>query len=230
MPISLLFDDISFPDPNNATDDGLVAVGGDLRTERLLEAYRSGIFPWYSEGQPVLWFSPNPRMVLYPNRFRCPNSLQRVLRSKRFDVRVDTNFAAVIRSCSTVPRRGQPGTWITEDMINAYIELHQQGFGHSFESYVDDELVGGLYGLSIGKAFFGESMFHTTPNASKVAFSHLVSYCMEHEFLFIDAQIPSEHLQSLGAEEIDRDRYLAELQSALKQESNIGQWSLNDWQ
>lgn len=228
MPISLLSDDLSFPDPKKASDDGLVAIGGDLRVERLLEAYKRGIFPWYSDDQPILWFSPNPRMVLYPTRFRRPNSFKRLLKSNKFDVRIDNNFAAVIRSCAVVPRPGQSGTWITEDMIRAYIELHQQGYGHSFETYLNGELVGGLYGLSLGKAFFGESMFHTAPNASKVAFNQLVAFCLKHDFLFIDAQTPSGHLKSLGAETIDRDQYLAKLQIALNSGSILGQWSMGD--
>ena len=227
MPIPRLSSSLSFPDPRGTAIDGLLAIGGDLRFERLLEAYKRGIFPWYSEGQPILWFSPDPRMVLYPNRYRCPNSLQRLLKSKKFDVRIDSDFAGVIRSCAATPRRGQSGTWITEDMIESYIELHRRGYGHSFEAYLNNQLVGGLYGVSIGKAFFGESMFHTVPNASKVAFDHLVRFCLRHDFLFVDAQTPSEHLRSLGAEEIDRELYLSQLQVALECESIIGQWDLD---
>lgn len=228
MPISLLSEDLSFPDPRRATDEGLVAMGGDLRLERLLEAYMRGIFPWYSDDQPILWFSPNPRMVLYPTRFRRPESLKRLIKSNKFEVRIDSNFATVIRSCAAIPRPGQSGTWITEDMIDAYIDLHHRGYGHSFEAYLNGNLVGGLYGLSLGRAFFGESMFHTAPNASKVAFDQLVAFCLQHNFLFIDAQTPSKHLQSLGAEEIERDQYLAELQVALNSESIVRRWSIDE--
>ncbi|MCH2615291.1 MAG: leucyl/phenylalanyl-tRNA--protein transferase [Opitutales bacterium] len=142
MPIPRLSSSLSFPDPRGATIDGLLAIGGDLRVERLLEAYERGIFPWYSEGQPILWFSPDPRMVLYPNRYRCPYSLQRLLKSKKFDVRGDSDFAGVIRSCAATPRHGQTGTWITEGMIESYIELHRRGFGHWFDAYLNNQLVG----------------------------------------------------------------------------------------
>ncbi len=214
-----------FPDPINATEEGLVAVGGDLKPERLLEAYSKGIFPWYSEGQPILWFSPDPRMVLYPAKFKCSKSLQRVIQSKRFEVRIDTAFERVIKACSSVPRPGQDGTWITPDMIDAYIKMHRLGYAHSFETYRAGELVGGLYGISLGAAFFGESMFHKTPDASKLALSELVNFARKQGFDFIDAQTPTSHLQSLGAEVVERKRFLEELEISLNQQTKIGKWT-----
>lgn len=214
-----------FPHPSQADEDGLLAIGGDLNPERLVAAYANGIFPWYSEGQPILWFSPDPRMVLYPKNFKCSKSLERVLRSDRFELRVDTNFNEVIRACASKPRPGQDGTWITDDMIGAYVELNRLGIAHSFETYRDGELVGGLYGLSIGAAFFGESMFHHRPDASKFAFAHLVSFALRNKFHFIDAQTPTEHLQSLGAQHLDREIFLQELARALEVDSLNGNWS-----
>ncbi len=225
MPIHILTSKIEFPDSTNATEDGLLAAGGDLSPERLIEAYSKGVFPWYSDGQPILWFSPDPRMVLYPNNFKCSNSLKRDIQSNRFEVRIDTAFEEVIRSCASVPRPGQDGTWITSDMIDAYIEMHHLGYAHSFEAFRRGRLVGGLYGLSFGASFFGESMFHTEPNASKIAFSQLVTFAKEHGFDFIDAQTPSSHLQSLGAKSVSRVRFLEELQSTLKFETLKGNWS-----
>lgn len=217
-----------FPDPNDAEDDGLIAIGGDLKPERLINAYASGIFPWYSEGQPILWFSPDPRLILIPRKFKISNSLRRIIRSNKFTIKVDTNFEQVIRTCSKTPRPGQNGTWITEDMIQAYIELHRIGIAHSFESYQNDTLVGGLYGLSLGKAFFGESMFHTVPNASKVALNALVSFSKSRAFQFIDAQVPTDHLKSLGAEEITRTDFLKRLDSSLHEPTEQGAWTLKE--
>ncbi len=214
-----------FPDPINATEEGLLAVGGDLKPERLVEAYSKGIFPWYSEGQPILWFSPDPRMVLYPAKFNRSKSLQRVIQSNRFEVRIDTAFEEVIKVCSTVPRPGQDGTWITPDMIDAYIEMHRLGYAHSFETYREGELVGGLYGISLGAAFFGESMFHKTPDASKLALSQLVVFACKQGFDFIDAQTPTSHLLSLGAEVVERERFLKELKKSLDQNTIVGKWT-----
>jgi leucyl/phenylalanyl-tRNA--protein transferase len=203
----------------------LLAIGGDLSPERLLAAYRAGVFPWYSEGQPILWFSPDPRMLLYPNRFKCSKSLERVLNSGRYTVRIDTNFERVISACAHTPRPGQEGTWITDDMIQAYIQLNRLGIAHSFECYRDGELVGGLYGLSLGAAFFGESMYHHSPDASKVAFAGLVTFAKRNSFHFIDAQTPTDHLRRLGAESIARQDFLSQLDKALESDSLIGDWS-----
>lgn len=216
---------MQFPDPSNATEDGLLAVGGDLKPERLIEAYSKGIFPWYSEGQPILWFSPDPRMVLYPEKFKRSNSLKRVIQSKRFEVRIDTAFEEVIIACSSIPRPGQDGTWITPEMIDAYIEMHRLGYAHSFETYCKGELVGGLYGLSLGAAFFGESMFHKMADASKLALFQLVAFADNHGFDFIDAQTPTKHLQSLGAEIVKRKRFLSELKKSLGQKTKVGKWT-----
>ena len=225
MNLHILSNRIEFPHPELADEDGLLAIGGDLSPERLIEAYQNGIFPWYSEGQPILWFSPDPRMVLYPKNFKRSKSLKRVLRSGRFELRIDTNFEAVIRACSDTPRPGQDGTWIIEDMIQAYLELHRLGIAHSFETYRDDNLVGGLYGLSLGGAYFGESMFHHCPDASKFAFANLVSFAQQNDFHFIDAQTPTDHLTSLGAEELNRNKFLQQLEQALKPNSLIGSWT-----
>ncbi|MDY5970073.1 MAG: leucyl/phenylalanyl-tRNA--protein transferase, partial [Bacteroidales bacterium] len=161
-------DDPSFPYADEAEETGLLAIGGDLSVDRLLNAYASGVFPWYAQGEPVLWWSLNPRMVLFPNEFRCSKSLWRTARSGRYEVRVDTCFEEVIRACATVQRRDEEGTWISEDMIQAYTELHEKGFAHSFEAFEQGRLTGGLYGVSMGDLFFGESMFHTAKDASKV--------------------------------------------------------------
>lgn len=226
MDFHFLTNRIEFPHPTLADENGLLAIGGDLSPERLIAAYQNGVFPWYSEGQPILWFSPDPRMVLYPKNFKRSKSLKRILRSGRFEIRIDTNFEAVIRACAATPRHDQDGTWITDDMIQAYIELNRLGIAHSFETYRDGELVGGLYGLSLGAAYFGESMFHHCPDASKFAFAHLVSFAEQNDFHFIDAQTPTDHLLSLGAENLDREAFLHQLAQALKLDSLIGSWSL----
>lgn len=199
---------MGFPDPEESEPDGLLAIGGDLSPRRLLSAYCSGVFPWYSEGEPLLWWSLDPRMVLFPDEFRCSKSLRRVVRSGRFEVRVDTCFERVMRSCGAVLREDQDGTWITEEMVQAYVELHRLGFAHSFETFCQGELVGGLYGVAVGDIFCGESMFHTMTDASKVAFVRLVDFCRAHQFRLIDAQQETPHLASLGARPITRRAYL----------------------
>jgi len=214
-----------FPDARDASDEGLLAYGGDLNPNRLLTAYRKGIFPWFNEGDPPLWWSPNPRLVLYPKNFKESKSLRRVIRNKGYQVRFDTNFERVIELCSRVPRRGQEGTWLTQEMKDAYIELHQMGFAHSVETYYEGELVGGFYGISIGKAFFGESMFALMPDASKVALRILSNIFVEKCYDFIDCQVETPHLVSLGATLISRDQFLDELEEALAKPSDIGSWS-----
>ena len=198
-----------FPDVNSALrdPDGLLAIGGVLGKDRLLEAYRKGIFPWYSEGQPVLWWSPNPRCVLEPNDFKISRSLAKTLRNKPYRVSFNQSFADVVMACSQ-PRKGSSDTWITPEMLNAYTELHQSGYGLSVETWLDDTLVGGLYGVVIGKVFFGESMFSRKVDASKVALTHLVKELRQRDFRLIDCQVHSKHLQTLGATPIPRDLFV----------------------
>lgn len=213
-----------FPPVEEADKDGLLAFGGDLHPDLLMEAYSRGIFPWYNEGSPIIWWSPDPRLVMYPDDFKLSKSLQQVLRSKKFEVRFDANFEAVIDQCARVQRPGQKGTWITPEMKEAYIKMHGLGLAHSIETYHQDQLAGGLYGLSMGKAFFGESMFHLMRDASKVAYFYLVEFCKTHAFHFIDAQTPTDHLKSLGAKEIKRSVFLDELDIALDAPSLVGRW------
>jgi leucyl/phenylalanyl-tRNA--protein transferase len=215
----------AFPEPRLAEPDGLLAVGGDLRPERLLEAYASGIFPWYSEGSPILWWSPPERAVFLPGDERFSRRTARALRTRPFEVRRDTCFGAVIQACARAPRGDQDGTWITRAMIRAYQALHQQGFAHSFEAFRDGELVGGLYGISLGAAFFGESMFSREDYASRAAFAGLCRAAWDWGFHFIDGQLPNDNLASLGARVIGRDDYLARLAGALEQPTRRGSWA-----
>lgn len=191
--------------------NGLIAIGGDLSLPRLLSAYRQGIFPWFSEGEPILWWSPNPRMVLYPNELKISNSLQKTLKKNTFDVRFNTAFRAVITACSATLRAQQAGTWITQDIIEAYCRLHDAGYAMSAESYIDDQLVGGCYGVRIGNMFYGESMFHHKTDASKVAFVSLVQHLHAQGIGLIDCQMKTAHLASLGAREINRAAFLFQL-------------------
>jgi len=188
--------------------DGLLAVGGDLAPERILNAYRHGIFPWFSPGQPILWWSPDPRAVLFPDKLKVSRSLRKTLNKGSFHVRFDTAFTQVIRACADTPRRGQAGTWITAEMQQAYLKLHQMGYAHSAESWSGEELVGGLYGIRLGRIFFGESMFSHRTDASKVAFVHLVRKLQEEGVVLIDCQVTTDHLLSLGAEKIPRRRFV----------------------
>jgi leucyl/phenylalanyl-tRNA--protein transferase len=213
-----------FPDPRKADADGLLAVGGDLSIESLLTAYSKGIFPWYDEHSPILWWSPDPRLILYPSRFKVSESLKQKIQKGGYEVTIDSDFRKVIRQCASVPRKGQKGTWLTQEMINAYIELHDEGFAHSFEIWQEGNLVGGLYGISLGKAFFGESMFHMVRDASKLAFNELVNWMIKNDFHFIDAQQSTSHLKSLGAEEVSRDCFLIMLEKALKHNTIRGKW------
>lgn len=197
-----------FPPLEQALDDpaGLLAAGGDLSTERLLAAYRSGIFPWYSPGQPVLWWSPDPRAVLFPDEFRCSRSLGKTLRNGGFESAIDRDFRGVIEACAA-PRPQSIGTWITPEMMDAYIELHRRGFAHSVETWREGQLVGGLYGVRLGSVFFGESMFSRERDASKVALARLVEACRAAGIVLIDCQMSSAHLESLGARCIPRSRF-----------------------
>lgn len=224
MPVFALNEQLIFPDPNYADDQGLLAIGGDLSIDRLLLAYYNGIFPWYSEGEPNLWWSPDPRMILLPENFKVSKSLKQTIQNRNFEVRFDSDFEQVIESCSKVPRFDQDGTWITKEMKEAYIKLYYEGYAHSVETYIDGTLAGGLYGLSLGKAFFGESMFYKKRDASKIALYCLVEKLKEWEFHFIDAQIETKHLVSLGAELIPRKKYLNILKNAMNHSTIRGKW------
>jgi leucyl/phenylalanyl-tRNA--protein transferase len=217
--------DLRFPPVELASPEGLLAVGGDLRAERLLEAYRHGIFPWYNPEQPILWWSPDPRAVLFPPRLRVTRSLRKTLRQRKFSVALDTAFREVIHHCAQ-PRPKSPGggTWITPEMIEAYCVLHERGLAHSVESRHNGTLVGGLYGVALGRAFFGESMFTLETDASKVAFVHIVRQLERWGYAIIDCQLSSAHLFSLGAEEIRRRDFMALLSQALKQSNQLGPW------
>jgi len=198
-----------FPSPEQALEDppGLLAAGGDLSPERLLAAYRRGIFPWYSPGQPVLWWSPDPRAVLFPEEFRCARSLAKTLRNGGFTTSVDRDFEAVIDGCAA-PRMASPGTWITSEMRAGYLALHRLGAAHSIEAWRDGALAGGLYGVRLGGVFFGESMFSAVRDGSKVALAHLAALCLRHNIAVIDCQLYSRHLGSLGARTIPRTQFL----------------------
>lgn len=227
MPVYQLNDYPVFPSPEEAEEDGLLAVGGDLSIERLLEAYKNGIFPWYSENTPLLWWSPDPRLVLFPGKMKVSDSLKRVIKKNSFTITFDTAFADVIKHCAKVERKDEESTWITKEMEEAYTQLHHAGYAHSVEAWYGGKLAGGLYGVSLGKAFFGESMFHKVTDASKVAFFYLVEKAKQWDFLFIDAQIYTPHLVSLGAEEIPRKQFLEILELALNYPSYKGKWKFD---
>lgn len=217
-----------FPHPSLAEPDGLLGVGGDLDPRRLLLGYTSGIFPWYSEGQPILWFSPDPRFVLFPEELHVPRSLAKVMRQRRYEIRLDTDFEGVLRACKAARRPRQRGTWITRDMFRAYVELHRLGFAHSAEAWLDGRLVGGLYGVGLGGLFSGESMFTLEPDASKVAFVWLARQLQAWGFHLIDSQIHTEHLSRFGAREIPRQEYLDRLPALLRLPSRIGPWRFDE--
>jgi len=218
--------ELYFPDPELADEDGLLAGGGDLSPDRLLLAYSTGIFPWYGANSPILWWSPDPRMVLFPDRMKVSKSLRLTIQKKKFTVRFDSRFEDVMTHCAGVKRKGEQGTWITRKMIRAYCELHEMGYAHSAEAYCGGQLAGGLYGVSLGKAFFGESMFFLERDASKVAFYHLVELLKKWEFHFIDAQVETEHLKQLGARNITRTAFLGRLWDALQHADKKGKWLL----
>jgi leucyl/phenylalanyl-tRNA--protein transferase len=224
MPVYVLNRELAFPAADDAEPGGLLAVGGDLQPQRLLLAYASGIFPWYEEGLPILWHSPNPRMVLSASLLHVPRSLRQTMRKARYEVRYDTAFEAVIRACGEMERPGQRGTWITSDMIDAYCTLHELGFAHSAEAWREGQLAGGLYGVSLGGAFFGESMFARLPDASKVAFITLVGDLRSWGIGLIDCQVHTEHLARFGAKLWTRKKYLAELEKVLDQPTRRGRW------
>ncbi|MDQ3259924.1 MAG: leucyl/phenylalanyl-tRNA--protein transferase [Pseudomonadota bacterium] len=188
---------------------GLLAAGADLSLKRLIQAYRRGIFPWFSPGEPILWWSPDPRMVLFPNALKVSRSLQKALRNQAYKIRVDTSFRAVISACAESPRDGQSGTWITDEMIDAYCALHDEGIAHCVETWIDGELVGGLYGIALGRVFYGESMFTRATDASKIAFVHLIRQLQRWQFGVIDCQMRTDHLARFGALEIARSDFSA---------------------
>jgi leucyl/phenylalanyl-tRNA---protein transferase len=218
--------DSIFPHPDHANEEGLLAIGGDLSEAILLDAYSHGIFPWYSAGSPILWWSPDPRLVLYPSAFRLSKSLKQKIKRRIFEVRVDTCFDEVITKCAAIKRKDQPGTWIIPEMKEAYCKLHSRGYAHSFETYFENRLVGGLYGVSIGKIFFGESMFYTMTDASKVALYYLVETLKSWEFLLIDAQQSTSHMISLGAKEVPRNIFLKQLIQALSFPTLKRKWKI----
>jgi len=226
MPVYRLSQKLVFPSPHLASHEGLLAVGGDLSIKRLLLAYRLGIFPWYSEGEPILWWSPEPRLVLYPDELKISRSLNKVINKGAFKVTMDRAFKEVISECARVRLETQEGTWIIDDMVSAYCRLHAAGFAHSVEAWREERLVGGLYGVSLGKCFFGESMFTRVTNASKVALVALVNHLKALRFALIDCQITTAHLKRFGAREISRARYLKELNEALIAPTLRGSWTL----
>ena len=205
--------------------DGLLAVGGCLSSERIINAYKQGIFPWYSPGDPILWWSPDPRLVLFPDNLRVSRSLKKTIRKGDFSVTYDQAFSQVMQYCAA-PRDKEEGTWITEDIYQAYNQLHQQGIAHSCEIWFDDELVGGLYGISIGQVFFGESMFHRKTDASKIAFYYLVNQLSEWGYQLIDCQVQTNHLSSLGAKDIDRKDFASLLKQHCSARPNDNAWVL----
>jgi leucyl/phenylalanyl-tRNA--protein transferase len=225
MPVYLLSDEIVFPPPQLAPKDGLLAVGGDLCQERLLLAYRMGIFPWFGEEEPILWWSPDPRLVLYPENINVSKSLNKIIKQERFKVTMDLAFEQVIQACADIRIKNNEPTWIVDTMITAYCRLHTAGWAHSVEAWSQGQLAGGLYGVSLGKCFFGESMFARKDNASKVAFVHLVDFLSSQDFELIDCQVPTAHLVRLGARAIPRILFLKQLEKALQGPTLQGAWT-----
>jgi leucyl/phenylalanyl-tRNA---protein transferase len=227
VPVFRLDERLAFPPPALA-EDGLLAVGGDLRPERLLLAYASGIFPWYDDRQPILWHSPDPRMVLEARNLHVPVSLRKTMRRCPYRLTLDSAFDEVIQGCAAARRTEGPGTWITPEMIAAYNELHRLGFAHSAEAWAGEELAGGLYGVSLGGAFFGESMFARRPDASKIAFVALVDQLARWGIRLVDCQVHTGHLERFGAEEWPRSRYLEALRKALEEKTRRGSWRFGE--
>ena len=215
-----------FPDPESADENGIVCCGGNLSPGLLLSAYSQGIFPWFNDDDPIIWWSPDPRFILEPEDFHVSSSMKKLLKSGKYKISLDRDFLSVIQNCSTIFRPGQNGTWITPDMVEAYVELHRLGFAHSAEAWSEGRLVGGCYGVSLGKIFFGESMFSRESNASKAAFISLVWQLMDAETELIDCQVHTSHLESLGGKHIPRIRYLQKLAELIKKPDNNGNWGL----
>lgn len=227
MPVFQLSDIIYFPPPQLAREDGLLAVGGDLSPQRLLLAYQMGIFPWYAEGDPILWWAPTPRLILRPREFHLSRSLRRTLTRGTFSFSLDTAFREVIAACAEIRTEQQDPTWINQEMIEAYCELHELGYAHSLECWQGEALVGGLYGVSVGGIFFGESMFSRVANSSKAALAVLADQLALWEFDCIDCQMRTEHLLSLGATEVPGDRFFALLQHSILRPDRCGRWALD---
>jgi len=226
MTVHQLTHQLVFPPPESATEEGIVAVGGDVSPERLLLAYSQGIFPWPVRGFPLLWFSPDPRFVLRPEEAHLSRSLRRRMRRGDLEVRADTDFEGVIAACAAVPRVGQAGTWITPELRQGFVRLHELGYAHSVEAYDRGRLVGGLYGVSLGEAFFGESMFARAPDASKVAFATLLGNLLDWGFTLVDCQVYTEHLERFGATDWPRAAFLTTLHRALAAPTQRGPWEL----
>lgn len=222
MPIYSLSKKMVFPDPSYASEEGILAVGGDLSPERLILAYCNGIFPWFNEGEPIIWWSPDPRFILYPKDIKVSKSMGKLLRKNKYNVTFDTSFREVISQCRV---KRPDGTWITDSMLEAYCKLHELGLAHSVETWCNGELAGGLYGVSIGACFFGESMFSKMDNASKTALIHLSQKLTERGFLMIDCQVYTKHLESLGAVSIPRKEFLKLLEQGLTSETLRGNWT-----
>jgi leucyl/phenylalanyl-tRNA--protein transferase len=224
MPVYRLDDRLVFP-PVHLAEDGLLALGGDLRPERLLLGYTNGIFPWYAENLPILWHSPDPRMIMTTRDLIVQRSLRKAIRRKPYELRMDTAFEEVLRGCGTVPRPGQTGTWLIPEMIEAYVKLHRMGYAHSIEAWDGGALVGGLYGVSLGAAFFGESMFSKATDASKIAYAACVRQLDEWRVGLIDCQVHTEHLARFGAYEVPRLTYMELLKRALAEPTRRGTWA-----
>jgi leucyl/phenylalanyl-tRNA--protein transferase len=233
VPVYRIPRQVVFPDPREATPEGLLGIGGDLRPERLLLGYSSGIFPWYSDGQPILWWSPDPRMVIdiepATSTFRVQRSLAKRIRQHPYRITMDTEFEAVLLGCATVPRRNQPGTWLTAEMRAAYQRLHALGYAHSIEAWDGDSLVGGLYGVGLGKLFSGESMFANAPDASKIAFVHLVRQLERWGLALIDCQVHTDHLDRFGGTEIRRAEYLDRIRPLVLEPTRLGKWDFDPY-
>ena len=227
MPVYLLTDELVFPPPEGASREGVVAIGGDFRMERLLLAYSQGIFPWPTEGMPLLWFSPDPRFVLKPSEAYICKSLRKTIRKGVFEVRFDTAFEGVIRACGDVTRPGQNGTWITPELIAGYVKLHELGYAHSIEAWKNGELVGGLYGVSLGNIFFGESMFAKEPDASKVAFATMLGHFVSWGIELVDCQVATDHLARFAASNWPQRRFLKTMRELVAHPTRKGPWNAN---
>lgn len=224
MPVYKITDELIFPFPDLAREDGLLGVGGDLSPTRLLLAYENGIFPWFSANDPIMWWSPDPRCIIRPGDIHVSRSLKKFMRKTDFSISADTDFRSVIEACSKVPRKEEGGTWIGKEMVEAYCELHHLGMAHSIEFWHEKKLVGGMYGISIGASFFGESMFSFLPNASKIALLILCRFLERKNFVMLDCQLYNPHLESMGAIEIDRAEFLEMLKESNKIATKRGSW------
>jgi len=226
MPVFQLSSEIIFPSPQLADPDGLLAIGGDLAPERLLEAYRNGIFPWFGEGDPILWWTPSPRLVLFPDEFHVPRRLSRTIRQGNFTVTTDTCFGKIIENCAEKRAQNRRATWITKDMISAYCRLHELGYAHSFECWTQGLLVGGLYGVALDRVFFGESMYSDTDNASKISLHALIHYARNNRIELIDCQMRTNHLLRLGARELPRSKFQELLRKNIAEIKPQKKWRL----